>query len=107
MGTGLLLGIITLMDEGTELALGFHAANNIVAAVVVTTDWTAFKTHAIYLDTSEPSLLLSTLLPVFVLYPLILILFSKKYGWKNWKEKLTGKVVAPVDYSVELSNKHV
>ena len=107
IGTGLLLGIITLMDEGIELALGFHAANNIVAAVVVTTDWTAFRTHAVYLDTSEPSLLLSAVVPVFVLYPLILLLFSRKYGWKNWKEKLTGKVVAPVEYSVELSEEHV
>jgi len=107
IGTGLVLGIITLMDEGTELALGFHAANNITAAVVVTTDWTAFKTHAIYLDTSEPSLLLSTLIPVFVLYPLILMLFSKKYGWKNWKEKITGKIIVPVNCSDELPNKHV
>jgi len=107
IGTGLVLGIITLMDEGTELALGFHAANNITAAVVVTTDWTAFKTHAIYLDTSEPSLLLSTLIPVFVLYLLILILFSKKYGWKNWKEKITGKIIVPVNCSDELPNKHV
>ena len=28
IGTGLFLGIMTLMDEGMELALGFHAANN-------------------------------------------------------------------------------
>lgn len=107
IGTGLLLGIITLMDDGIELALGFHAANNIVAAVFVTTDWTAFKTHAIYLDTSEPSILLSALIPVFVLYPLVLVLFSKKYGWKNWKEKLTGKIIAPSNVVNELSQEHV
>jgi hypothetical protein len=29
IGTGLFLGILTLMDEGMELALGFHA-NNLV-----------------------------------------------------------------------------
>ena len=29
IGTGFLFGIMTLMDEGTELALGFHAANNL------------------------------------------------------------------------------
>ena len=28
IGSGLFLGIITLMDEGIELALGFHFANN-------------------------------------------------------------------------------
>ena len=29
IGTGFLFGITTLMDEGTELALGMHAVNNI------------------------------------------------------------------------------
>jgi len=95
IGTGLLFGITTLMDEGTEIALGMHAANNIVAAVFVTTDWTAFQTEALYIDTSEPSLGWETYLPVFVLYPIVLLIFSKKYGWKNWSEKLFGKVEEP------------
>ena len=34
IGTGLFLGIITLMDEGLELALGFHAANNLFGALI-------------------------------------------------------------------------
>ena len=32
IGTGLFFGIVTLMDEGTEIALGLHAVNNITAA---------------------------------------------------------------------------
>lgn len=95
IGTGLLFGITTLMDEGTELALGLHAANNIVAAIFITTDWTVFQTEALYIDTSEPSLGWETYLPVFVLYPIILFIFSKKYGWKNWTEKLFGKIEKP------------
>ena len=55
IGTGLVLGIMTLMDEGTELALGFHAANNLTAALLVTADWTAFQTHSVFKDISEPS----------------------------------------------------
>ncbi len=96
IGTGLLFGITTLMDEGTEIALGMHAANNIVAAIFVTTDWTAFQTEALYIDTSEPSIGWDAYLPVFVLYPIILLIFSQKYGWKNWKEKLTGKIEEPI-----------
>ncbi|MHB1105466.1 MAG: CPBP family intramembrane glutamic endopeptidase, partial [Lutibacter sp.] len=88
IGTGLVLGIFTLMDEGTELALGFHASNNIVAAVLVTTNWTVFQTDALMVDISEPSIDWEMFVPVFILYPLILLLFSKKYGWTNWKEKL-------------------
>jgi len=95
IGTGLLFGIVTLMDEGTELALGLHAVNNIVAAVLVTTDWTVFKTDALYIDTSEPSVGFEMFFPVLVLYPLVLFIFSKKYGWADWKEKLTGKVEKP------------
>lgn len=95
IGTGFFFGITTLLDEGTELALGLHAINNIVAAFLVTTDWTVFQTDALFIDTSEPSVGVEMFLPVFVLYPLMLLLFSKKYGWKNWKEKLFGKIEKP------------
>ena len=27
----------------------------------------------------------------------MLLIFSKKYGWTNWKEKLTGKIEKPVN----------
>ena len=87
ISVGFLLGIMTLMDDGLELAIGFHAANNLIAALLVTADWTVFQTDALFIDTSEPSLTWEMFLPVFVLYPLILLLFAKKYGWKNWIEK--------------------
>jgi len=96
IGTGLLYGITTLMDEGTELSIGLHAANNIVAAIFVTANWTAFQTDALYIDTSEPSLGWETYMPVFVLYPIVLLILSKKYGWKNWSEKLFGRVERPI-----------
>lgn len=102
VGTGLLFGIITLMDEGTELALGLHAANNIVAAIFVTTDWTVFQTHALFLDTSEPSLGWETFVPVFIIYPIIIFIFSKKYGWRNWKEKLVGSIDSPIVQTMQI-----
>jgi membrane protease YdiL (CAAX protease family) len=95
IGTGFLLGIITLMDEGTELSLGFHAANNIVAAIFVTTNWTVFQTEAFFIDTSEPKMDFQVFIPVLIIYPIILFVFSRKYGWTNWKEKLFGKITKP------------
>lgn len=92
IGTGLFLGIITLMDEGLELALGFHAANNLTGVLLVTSDWTAFQTNSVYLDISEPVLGWDILVPVFVVYPILLYIFSKKYKWMDWKERLTGQV---------------
>ena len=50
IGTGFFLGIITLMDNGLELALGFHAANNLVTALIVTASWTSFQTESILID---------------------------------------------------------
>ena len=92
IGTGLFLGVLTLMDEGVELALGFHAANNLIGALLVTSDWTVFQTNSIFKDLSEPSAGIDVILPVVVIYPILLFIFSKKYGWTNWKERLTGNI---------------
>ncbi|WP_369764770.1 lysostaphin resistance A-like protein [Flavobacterium sp. WC2429] len=92
IGTGLFLGILTLMDEGMELALGFHAANNLISALLVTSDWSAFQTNSIFKDISEPKAGIDVILPVIVIYPLLLYIFSRKYNWSDWKEKLTGKI---------------
>ncbi|WP_024769442.1 CPBP family intramembrane glutamic endopeptidase [Aquimarina macrocephali] len=94
IGTGLLLGIMTLMDDGMELALGFHAANNIMAAMLVTTDWSAFQTNAIFLDISEPSAGIDIVLPVIILYPIYLFILAKKYKWTGWKDKLFGNIAS-------------
>lgn len=92
IGTGLFLGIVTLMDEGLELALGFHAANNLVGALLVTSDWTAFQTNSILKDVSEPTAGVQIIVPVFIVFPLLLFIFAKKYKWNNWKDKLFGAV---------------
>lgn len=97
IGTGLFLGILTLMDEGLELSLGFHAANNLFTALLVTSDWTAFQTHSILKDISDPTGAEFTdiIVPVFVLFPILLFIFSRVYKWKNWKDKLFGNVIEP------------
>lgn len=104
IGTGLFLGILTLMDEGLELALGFHAANNLFTALLVTADWTAFQTDSILKDMSDPKTMVigEIIFPVFVVFPIILLILSKKYNWNNWKDKLTGKIEEPSkeDYKI-------
>ena len=94
IGTGFFLGILTLMDEGMELALGFHAANNLFTALLVTADWTAFQTYSIYRSIADPSSMGASeiIVPVFVIFPILLLIFSKKYNWNNWFNKLAGPV---------------
>ena len=88
IGTGLFLGILSIMDQGIELSLGFHAANNLVTALLVTSTWTVFQTESILIDVSEPNLFNEIVFSLLILYPLFLIVMSKKYDWKNWKEKI-------------------
>lgn len=104
IGTGFFLGIMTLMDEGLELALGFHAGNNLVGALLVTADWTVFQTNSIFKDISEPSAGFDILIPVLVMYPIFLGLMAWRYKWKGWGEKLFGKVTPPpeAEHTIEI-----
>ncbi|MRH99749.1 CPBP family intramembrane metalloprotease [Kriegella sp. EG-1] len=98
IGTGFFLGLLVLMDEGLELALGFHAANNLITALLVTADWTAFQTNSVYRDVSEPALSWDVFVPVLIIYPILIFIFSKKYGWSNWRERLAGKVYSKEEF---------
>lgn len=103
IGTGFFLGIMTLMDDGMELSLGFHAANNLITALLVTSDWTALQTESILKDFSVPEAGFDILLPLFIVYPLLLIIFSKVYKWTNWKEKLAGSVLLITEENNDLT----
>lgn len=88
IGTGIFMAVISHMDDGIELSMGYHAINNIFASLIVTNDWQAFHTNAMFMDHSEPVFGLESFLTILVLQPLLIFFFSKLYKWKNWKEKL-------------------
>jgi hypothetical protein len=90
---------MTLMDEGMELALGFHAGNNLIAALLVTADWTVFKTNSVLKDISEPSAGFDVIAPVLILYPIFLLIMALRYKWTDWSGKLFGKVEEPINIS--------
>lgn len=100
IGTGFFLGIITLMDEGLELALGFHAANNLVGLLLVTSDWGALQADSLYKSTAEPgaAVLQEVLFPVVIVFPILIYVFSKMYKWNNWNEKLFGRVLSKEEF---------
>lgn len=93
IGSGLFFGIVALMDEGIELAIGIHVANNLITAILVTADWTAFQTASLYKDISTPNLIAELSLSLLLLYPLSILFLARKYDWRNWKAKL----IAPID----------
>jgi membrane protease YdiL (CAAX protease family) len=45
---GLIFGIITILDDGIEAAMGAHSANNIFLCIMVTSESSALQTPALY-----------------------------------------------------------
>jgi hypothetical protein len=88
------------MDEGMELALGFHAGNNLITALLVTADWTVLQTHSVLKDVSEPTAGFDVILPTLIFYAVFLVVMALKYKWRNWKEKLFGKIEPPKNEAI-------
>lgn len=92
IGVGFFLGIVTLMDDSLELALGIHAATNIFGAVFVTFDDAALQTAALFrVDVvNMPAMLVA----FFISAALFLVIVARKYRWKN-PEKWYSKMERP------------
>lgn len=79
---GFFLGVITLLDEGLELAMGIHCANNLISSLLITSPNGVLKTDAIFTASSEnPG---SEFITWFVMAALTFIIFWQKYRWKNF-----------------------
>jgi len=89
VGVGLFLGILTLMDDGLELAMGIHFTNNLYGAVAVTFPSSALSTDAIFqmksmnAEAATAGWLVMAIITFFIL--------NSKYKFMNWK-KVFGKV---------------
>lgn len=84
IGMGVFLGILTLMDDGLELALGIHAANNMFGATFVTFTGSALQTDAVF-RVSEVNT--AFMVPVFYIIATVFIyLCARKYNWTDWSK---------------------
>ena len=89
LSTGFFLGAITLIDEGLELALGFHAGNNLFLSLFLTSDWTVFQTDSLFINMSEPNVAAYIIGPL-IIYSVLFLVYAKKYKWKNYATHLVG-----------------
>lgn len=85
---GLFMALLTILDDGLELSLGFHTINNIFGALLVTNNWQVFQTDALYMDTSAPSIGFDIWMIILVFFPVLLFIYHKLYQWKSWKKTL-------------------
>ena len=84
---GVVLGAIVYYDSGLELSLGFHAANNLITALLITADWQAFQTDAIIVDSNPPGNGIFSMLLAFSMLSAFFLLLNKKYNWKVFTKK--------------------
>ena len=92
MLVGVFLALISLFDNGIELALGYHAANNVFAALMITNNWQAFQTDAVFMDNADPGMGLDTIIGILFVLPLVFFIFNKKYKWHSLKEMWQDKL---------------
>jgi hypothetical protein len=79
---GFFFGMLTLLDEGLELAIGIHLAHNLISSLLVTSPNGVIKTDAIFMVKSEdPG---SELLSLLILASITFTIFWLRYRWKNF-----------------------
>lgn len=79
---GFFLGTLTLIDEGLELALGIHCANNLISSLLVTSPNSVLKTDAIFVVKEEnPG---AEFIIWIIMAGITFIIFWQKYRWKNF-----------------------
>lgn len=89
---GLIFGIVTILDDGIEAAIGAHAANNIFLCIMVTNKSSALQTDAIYEQINiNPMTEFAGLLITGILF---VIVMKKLLNWDSWS-LLTSSVEPP------------
>ena len=80
---GAFLGALTLLDEGAELAMGIHCANNLMSSLLVCSKNSVLQTDAIFYTSSEnPG---GEFLIWAVMASICFFILFKKYKLSNWK----------------------
>lgn len=75
---GLILGFIAIMDDGLELAIGLHLANNFMAAITFTSEASALQTHALFKDMNPTGSHLDAII-MFIAGVIFIGICNKKY----------------------------
>jgi len=87
IATGVFMGILSHLDDGLELGMGFHAINNLFGVLILSTDWQVFQTNSLFIDHTPPAFGWDMIISLVIVQPLLIFTFFKIYKWKNVKEK--------------------
>ena len=78
---GLCLGLMTILDNGLELALGVHFAVNFHSAILFSQEGAVMPTETVW--TVKETYVIEVLVLSIIVASLFLLICSKKYSW-NW-----------------------
>jgi membrane protease YdiL (CAAX protease family) len=76
---GLLFGLIAILDDGIEITMGMHAANNLFLCLFVTHSASALQTDAVFsVKELNP---VADLVSLVLIGTIVFLFFYKKYKW--------------------------
>lgn len=86
----LLLGVLTVLDDGLELPIGVHLGNNLFTALILSTSDGAMNTNSIYKTNPEQVLgILPAMLLILITLTLTLLHLRYRFDWgKLWKPRI-------------------
>lgn len=90
---GLIMGFVAVKDDGMELSLGLHVSNNILAAIMFTSDSSTLQTHALFKDLHPTASWLDTGM-MLVAGIIFIWLCNRRYHFMD-KVNLCGKIEEP------------
>jgi membrane protease YdiL (CAAX protease family) len=79
---GAFLGVLTLLDEGSELAMGIHCANNLISALLISSKNSVLQTDAMFFTSVENPF--AEFLSWIVMAIICFFILFKKYKLSNW-----------------------
>lgn len=83
---GLFLALITVLDDGLELALGVHAATNIFGATLFTYEGSVLQTDSLFISTEVKPWLM--ILGFIIGASIFIFVCFKKYAWPSFSTLL-------------------
>lgn len=84
IGMGVFLGVMAIMDDGIELPLGVHFANNFTAAVFVNMENSALPTDALFMAKSYNPV--EEIPYALAMMAIFLVLSAIVFRWKDWSK---------------------
>ena len=86
----LFMTVIVLVDGGIELAIGYHALNNLWIGLIANTEVTALQTPSLLIVPIERYAMFPDVPVHLIVYIVFIVILNKKYQWFTWKTMMPG-----------------